>query len=608
MIWQNPYAFWLLATVPLFIALFFYRRRLPVIIVPSLQTWEALGEPVKTQSWRNLLRRLPLLLLQLLIVMLVVLMGANPVYRTPPQSSVIIVLDCSATMLSQTGNGSTRFDLARSKCHEIIAANQGRTELILSTDSPKMLTAATEPLESSLDRLTPIAVDGRIGDAIQLARSVVGQRTDVEVVAISDFCGQQPELLAKEWKNSSSLKLIQVGEDRPDAGFVSAAITQEDTGQIILRGQLAAHGMAGKSVAIDLSNQGQRLSEAHVQLMDGIIPFEFPVNADSAVAKNSVLELRMHSDDALALNNTLRLRNGVRRSRIAIVSSGPSGLQPLISSAGNADVIVLSPEQIQPSAEYDLIVAERTVLPRSAPKENARYLFVGCVDSFGWLKRRGMLAGGNPSSWSPSHPVLRDVRPETLPIRSVIDVLPDVATSTSTILESDGLPLIMYAYAGPRQSSQALYLLFDPFSLKDSLAVPVIILNAVDFLTSGDVQTKPYLLTGDAPVLAKVGTNINVIDPSGQPVPMVVRGNDIVLSRLLNPGDYRIHTDTEGWTLPVNYASAAASKPLPVLTATEVHMVSAAGYLVTPGQCIAGLTIAIIILEFMLVIIGKARV
>ena len=612
MIWQTPLAFWLLLAVPAVAAMFLYRRRFPIIQVPSLGAWSLIGTPVKTSNWRSLLRRLLVFLLQVLLIGAIVVAAAGPRRTAAPQSSLIVVLDMSASMLSRTGTGSSRFDLAKREARQFLIQHVGSASLILAADIPALARTDGRPLSDVVDQLEPYAVDGHLKDALGLAQSLTGGRANVQVVEISDFLSLNPDLLASQWKGNGPLRLVQVGNDDPDAGFVSAHLVTTESGHILVQGQIAAHGMAGKTLDINAMIGGKATGSGSIKLVDGISSFELGIEAPAMTREGQILELRINAKDALDANNRMLLRFTVAKRRIAVVSSSPSALTTLIAAADNVDVQQLTPEQMPANGKFDLVVVDRTQVPATSAPPSGHYLFVGCVDPFGWLVKTGVVATDAPSSWAPSHPLLHDILPEALRVTSAMRTQASATVNASTIVESGTTPLVMEIRTGGTAENRAVYLCFDPTSSPagSSLAFPLLILNSIDYLVPENTSTRAYALTGDLPIVGKSGQGVTVTGPDGQPVPLVTSGTDLRISQLLQPGEYHIKGLEGASILPVNYASVRAMHPLPRIAQPVAVMGSSASWLsaLPLGAVVVWMAIALCIAETLLVFTDRVRI
>ena len=102
----------LLLALPALLVPYLFRRRARRIVVPSLFLYEGLAASARQGMWGRL-RLSPLFFLHLLILLLLILIAARPVVRSPG-GSVAFVLDTSASMQARAPDGAARvFELAK---------------------------------------------------------------------------------------------------------------------------------------------------------------------------------------------------------------------------------------------------------------------------------------------------------------------------------------------------------------------------------------------------------------------------------------------------------------------------------------------------------------
>jgi hypothetical protein len=165
--------------------------------------------------------------------------------------------------------------------------------------------------------------------------------------------------------------------------------------------------------------------------------------------------------------------------------------------------------------------------------------------------------------------------------------------------------------SGPPEC-RAVYLLFDPFSSPagSSLAFPILIFNSIDYLVPENTHTRAYALTGDSPIVGKSGKQVTVTGPDGQLVPLMVSGNDLRISQLLQPGEYRVQGPEGVIIMPVNYASMRATQPLPRMSNQLTIVDNGVSWFSTlsPESMAVWIAIALCIAETFLVFTGRVRI
>ncbi|XGI83702.1 BatA domain-containing protein [Halorutilales archaeon Cl-col2-1] len=185
------------------------RLRIPTMEFLSEQTDEGGTNPVIERLRRNLM-----LLLQILALILISLSLASPYVETTATAetgNTVIVIDASASMATQTGDG-TRFENAVADAKSEVTST---TSVIVSGGSSgSVLTeGSAEEARSALESLSVSDTQGSLADAVSRAASVASD--DSRVLVYSDFAG------ATEW---------EVEVEKARASDVPVALNQYNRG------------------------------------------------------------------------------------------------------------------------------------------------------------------------------------------------------------------------------------------------------------------------------------------------------------------------------------------------------------------------------------------
>ena len=613
--WASPLAFYLALALPLLAALFFYRRKLPVITIPAMGPWRVIGEPVKIADWRTLLRRLAVLLLQLIIVGGMVIAAAGP--RTAKKSgrSTILVIDASATMAALNRAGVARFEMARELAKHAVQdlPGDGSVTLVMAAAMP-VVAFGREPSAAALLRMDEVHVgqcDSQLEDAVDLAESLASE-PDARVLVISDFSGVDPKRIRRSWRSKAELSFQQVGEDVADAGFSAVSLLLNETGQMHVRGRISQRRLDGTQVRIIVSAERRDMASWPVPLNGPSVEFDQALPAELTAAKPQVIELRLDLKDGLDLNNRVWVRTNKAARRVALVSNGDSALLPMLNSLENVSVEDCSPMDIKRAGAVDLIVADRCLLPADSVGMAKGLLFVGCVDPLGWVQPAGRVSVGKPTSWSPDHPLLRNVQAEMIKIGEAITVTLPAKCQSNALIESGRVPLVLEVHPGDGQDRTAVYFLFDPVKsgAAGSIVFPLLMYNAVDHLVPGNLLTRSCFQVGDAAEFPADLAPRSVIGPDGAAIPVVLSGGRPQISRFTMAGVYRCDTARGDEQIAVNYLSPRSSNPLPRMDTGVVQATTASnwfGWLDARGAVLIAVGLAVVA-ELLLVVTGKVRI
>ena len=125
----------LLLALPALLVPYLFRQRARRVVVPSLFLYEGLAASARQGMWGRL-RLSPLFFLHLLILLLLILIAARPVVRSPG-GSVAFVLDTSASMQARAPDGAARvFELAKRALGSRLATIPEGERIGLFTSAP----------------------------------------------------------------------------------------------------------------------------------------------------------------------------------------------------------------------------------------------------------------------------------------------------------------------------------------------------------------------------------------------------------------------------------------------------------------------------------------
>jgi len=569
MTWTNPQAWWLLVALPVVAGIFLYRRRIPVIAIPSLGPWRVIGVPIKVRDIWSLLRRLLVLALQLAIILAMVAVAVGPHLARKTTTAMFLVLDASATMQARTSGDQTRYDLALQSADQWLAGMgaETRVTVILAADVPLLPFVGLAPaqIRGDLRSTVPTDTDSRLDEAVALAGTLAGQMPSAEVIVISDFAGADPDVLLRTWHSSAPLRLVQVGDSSPDAGLISAAYG-DDGGEVIITGQLAQHGLDGRPIEIHATRDGRILATTSVIPKGPVTSFRMQLQPERTPVPAGIVRLHLNLQDSLSLNNDFLIRTAVTQKRVAVIANGESPMAELVASAGGVQVVGIDSQKTGNLSGFDLVIFDRCQpVWQGPPPATGGFLFVGCVDPFGWVTSAGMAPGGTPTSWAPAHALLKDVQPEMLKAGPTFVIAGDRVGSLSSQMEVGSDPLLVELMPSAMQSSRAVYLLFDPYasSAAKSYSFPILIYNALDYLVPDDPFTRLFFCTGQSARISGDSGIRRIFAPDGTELPLVSTGRQLVIPRLAACGEYQCTGSKPRESFVVNYVSDRPAKPLP---------------------------------------------
>ena len=541
----NPTALTLFSLAGVIILLHWFRARERKRDVSALFLWEGLHGDPRSRAARIRQRIDLFLILQLAALAAMVLALAQPALQLPARqlSSVAIVLDGSASMQTQTGEGSSRYALAVEEAlvlmEELPASS---TAVIQWSTVPEVLAhpgASASELARALRDSEPTGyADGTLESLGVLLGALGGAASFDRILLLSDHTYPELESLA-EWIP------IAGGSNRGLTAF-----SVRETGH-----------EPGATAFVEVRNDLPSYQEVQLRISDGtnqttlsllLMPEEserFVVPFPSSRGTRFTASL-LPSDDFPA--DDTRYFSLERRLDLRVRWLGDANRYLWAALAAATPVT-----EVERNEEADLIVAVNAAVPPAM--DGDILLFHSEIPGF--LSLSDPLPANTVAVADPASPLLRGVEPENFRLReapSVVSTYPMMP-----ILEAGDRPVLFEIDEIGRR-----ILAFSPDLLSTNLPItvdfPLLIRNYVAQITRAPATLTHATASLGAPIsLSGRGGVLELLDPNGKPVFLP----DGVLSfRPSVPGHYTLHTDRGTFSLSANIA---ASESLPVaVTAT----------------------------------------
>lgn len=224
MTFMNPIGLVGLVMVPILILLYLLKRRTHEKTVSSTFLWKLTLKYMKRRipfNFRNSL----LMILQLLTVVLVSLILANPYVTAWKTEEVIVIVDGSASMMTEV-DGVSRFDRVREEVKDLAldADQNSRVTVIYAGDTAEYAIKRSDnqvQISACLDEYTPSWGDADMLGALRLAEEAQLENVDARILLYTDrtydfVTGLEVmDVTAMEW-NMAALSLY---DTVPSDGF-----------------------------------------------------------------------------------------------------------------------------------------------------------------------------------------------------------------------------------------------------------------------------------------------------------------------------------------------------------------------------------------------------
>ncbi len=206
---QRPLGLWALIAVAVFVILYLRRPKPQDKIIPSLMFIIKDDKRSKQYSFLQKLMTNLLFLIQLLSILGLALVAAAPYARLNYDvtlENTAIILDVSASMQAKE-KGISRFDRAIEEAKKVVS---GRNSIIMAENTP-LIVLENENSEIALDvlsKIRPRATTTNLGDALLLAKDILGDKPG-RIVIFSDFIATEgPDISVVRATLSSEDKLV----------------------------------------------------------------------------------------------------------------------------------------------------------------------------------------------------------------------------------------------------------------------------------------------------------------------------------------------------------------------------------------------------------------
>lgn len=292
MTFTNPIALAGLVLIPILIIIYLLKKRAVEKTVSSTYLWKLTLKYLKNRIPFSLKNSL-LLLLQILTVALVSLILANPYVTAWETGEVIVIVDGSASMMTET-DGQSRFDRARAEVAALAEdadANHRVTVIYAGEEAEYAIQRSdrTEDIVLCLDEYTCTWGDADIVGALQLAQEVQEQNSLASILLYTDRTYTQAEGI--------EVRDVTVGEWNVAA--LSLRNTSDSQGLVTFQGEVVSYG-ADVTIAVALYVDGEYTETCIVTCKAGEPAV---ASFDTAFSEFEIAEMRIDNSATAKVDN-----------------------------------------------------------------------------------------------------------------------------------------------------------------------------------------------------------------------------------------------------------------------------------------------------------------
>ena len=335
---HRPVGLWALIAVAVFIILYLRRPKPQEKIIPSLMFIMKDNKRSKQYSFFQKLLTNILFLMQLLAILGLALVAAAPYTKLKYDETLentVIILDVSGSMHAKE-NGVTRFEKALAEAKKSIS---GSNSIILAENTP-LIALEDENTEIALDvlsKIKPRATTTNIGDALLLAKDILGDRPG-RIMVFSDFISTEgPDIEVVRAALSSEDKIVDfvdVSNQANNVGIIKLEVAKYNTKVYVKN-----YNKESKQVTIKITKDNKAVTETKVSISPNSIE-NFIFDTPPGISK---VELEPKDDLAVDDIAYIATPQKIKNSVLLITNEKSSNLESALESAKDIKLNVVNP-------------------------------------------------------------------------------------------------------------------------------------------------------------------------------------------------------------------------------------------------------------------------
>ena len=414
-----------LLTTGLVVALYFLKLRHRRVLISSSILWLKVLDERQAHSLWEKLRKIISIIVAVTITLLIALSLARPEIEslTGKTERIVIVLDTSPTMTTQTADGRTRWQHAMDRAENLLDGGGPTTEFrVVDTSGVTSSAFTTDRNEARrlIEQMSPRSAEPQFP-------KVDGR--DSRVYFVSDGVALHGV--------PSFVRRVSVFERAQNVGITAFEIRSIPSTPLGYEAYLEVQNYGNPAeVAITLSAPGgQRLSRS-VRLAKGeIFKDTFDLSRFTGGGIRATIQSK---DDALPLDDVAFAYLPIKRkTRTLLVTRGNNNLETLLKLDNYVELLKIDPANYRESSNIDAYIFDRFA-PSTPPSRPA--LIFGAPNA-GWLRTsNGIVQKPEITTWSEDHPIMQFVSVHDVSIERAAQI---DATNLTVVAASKQTPLIL---------------------------------------------------------------------------------------------------------------------------------------------------------------------
>ena len=356
--------------IPILILIYIIKNKYTEQIVPSTYLWTLSEKFLPKKKPITLISGIISLILQIVAVIVVSLLIANPVITIPNTAKdYCFILDASGSMNFKSGE-STRIEIGKDKIEEVIdnSKNGSTYTLIYVGDTSKVVYEKLSHKDKAielLDRLTASGVTIGTDGIKAFVQKYFNENKSLETYFITD----------KDY-SSNNVNIINVSNNEENYAVYNTTTLVEGNNLKVSANVISYESDATLVLEVYIDNVLKNTKE--VVCTKGVVS-DFYTYVD--VTDYEKLEIKITNHDNLSLDNHEILFNTLKKHeyKTLLVSDRPFYLTSIINSVGNTSIEVISRDKYTSDMNgYGLYIFD-SFTPNTLPNDGTIWLF--CASS-----------------------------------------------------------------------------------------------------------------------------------------------------------------------------------------------------------------------------------
>jgi Ca-activated chloride channel homolog len=550
----TPAAFALAALLPLIVIMYLLKLRRTEQTVSSVYLWRRMVRDIEANApWQRLRRNL-LMILQLIFLILLIFVLAQPFIWTEGVSSqaAIFIIDNSASMGS-TDTPPNRLEAAKAQARRLVESlpDDARVTIITAAESTQVLAASSQDRRQIYQSLESIQLTNgasNLSNALGLASAIASRQPDAEVIILSDGRVTLPDHLTLRGR----LRYYPIGIHGENQAISLLTLEQDPAGNTTAFAQAANYGEETAVRRMELYADGRLVNAYDLEIEGGGMQ---PVYAADLPAGTQQIEARLSGQDALPLDDrawaVLSDREPVP---VVVVTQGNRFLETALRLLPGLDVESITPEEFESGlldgTDPNALTIFDAYVPITATLPAGNLLFIAPPRSSEYFTVSGRVEQPALRVVDPTDPLIAHVSLSEISVLDAVQMpLPAWARQIVSGDTSEGSVPVLFA--GQPDGRRAAVLAFDlrRSDLPLQIAFPLLTANLTGWLAPGSSGGLPeQILPGAAVRLTlppEIGTAL-VSRPDGTRVQVAVQDGQLVFADTGDLGIYQIRWGEEG--------------------------------------------------------------